>query len=767
MYRNGRQLRRYRFTGKSRQDLGPFDWPMLAHSPIKSNQRDVRFGLFDQVDTNHNHPCTAAIMFDFDDVAYPAGIGLMDSVAAIIGRREMYQVFTGNGFHIYVPLDNGFDPDAVQFYRDSYRDIAEAIWDKHGLLEGKVDTQVFQGTIYGRMPGGYNSKNGVIVRYVGGMLGHRTKNLDEILTISDLEIKERDTTIASTMGNTYKPAEFCGFIKYCVNNKDNLTYDIWRQAMLILGYAGDSETAHLISRDHPKYNEVEVNGFFGENADKYLVNCATIAQDIAPITDGACHSCPHHNTGSCPSLVTGVIPTPSVKTGFHGVSKEGAINRNKVIVEDMVSHWININNGKIMREGNTLYRWADTHWEIINGISCGPKYFPLQIMKELQQLALHPPRNAKILQEMLSTVNMGTDIPPADGLDWDNPRYINFANGVYDLDEDILHDHAPDYHLLGMHDLSYDPEADCPEWRGWLDRALDKDSAQLLQVFFGLALANVPSEQYQQFLWMEGVSGTGKSTVYKVLSDLIGKGRSLFLEASAIHTKESGYSFDFRGKTALIFDDFKPSSSPRYANQWESFCTQFTTAFDVGIRIMQTNTFNVPPKCTLFFTSNGPPPITHDETGILRRIRVIRFYKKPLNIDLDFREKFVQEMPGIINWALDGLDVYREQRAIPMRKEEEAVKELLGDAVEDKFSKFIRTSVVYSKLNSVSATKIFNIFLARTGADEASISHKKFANEMMNRIPSHFRKPLSHFKRRTSAGVMYTNIDIRKGGKND
>ena len=764
-YKSGNQLRRYRFTGQSRQDLGDFDWPMLAHSPIKSHQKDVRFGLFDACDPNYEGALTAAIMFDFDDISYPAGIGLMDAVEAVIGRREMYQVFTGNGFHIYIPLAEGFDDEEIPYYRDSYRDTADEIWEAHGLATGKVDKQVFKGTIYGRMPGGYNSKNGAIVRYVGATQGHRTTDLGEILEAADISLIKRDTMIASTMENTYNPAEFCGFIRYCVDNRDNLTYEIWLQAMLILGYSGDSETAHRISSGHPDYTEEEVNGFFGENSKKYLVNCQTIADDMAPITDGSCHSCPHYNTESCPSLVTGVIPTPSAKTGFHGVTKDGSISRHKVHTEDMVGHWINTNIGKIMREGNSLYRWADTHWDIINGISCGPKYFPHQVMKEIQSLAKHPPRTAKMLQEIMQTVVMGTDIPQADGIDWDNPKYINFTNGVYDLDEDILHNHLPDYHMLGMHDLAYDPEADCPEWRGWLDEVLDKDSAQLLQVFFGLALANVPSEQYQQFLWMEGVSGTGKSTVYKVLSDLIGKGRALFLEASAIHTKESGYPFDFRGKTALIFDDFKPPKSPGYANQWESFCTQFTTSFDVGIRIMQTNTFNFPPKCTLFFTSNGPPPITHDETGVLRRIRVIRFYKKPRHIDLGFRDKFAQEMPGIINWALDGLDIYRDNNGIPVGKEEQATKELLGDAIEDKFSKFLRTSLVYSEHNTVSATKLYNIFLARTGADEASISHKKFANEMMNRIPSHFRRPLSHFKIRRSSGIIYTNIDITKGGK--
>ena len=703
-------MNRCRFIGKSKQLMGKYGWEQLQSEWAIPKQKDIRFELFNGDGT------AKGFMFDFDNVTYLQGYGLMKAAKAVLGDIEMHHVFTGNGHHIYVPVENGIDKEDCRQGKAHYTELAHQIAEEMGWPESVVDAQVFTTGHYGRVPGSTNSKNGKIVTYVKRSDGDRLEYIDDLITLTPV-VETKPVVLTKNKSNfIYRPREYCEFIKYCLENAGELPHPVWLRAMEILGYVDDFETADEISRPHPEYSTSEVESFTNPTAMKYFTKCSRVESDLGELTGNPCQRCSHGGYNGCPSMVTGVLPTPSASRGFHKVSKEGEIVPNMIHAVDVVNHWVNTNKGHAYSAGDSLYKWDKKSWKIVNGINSESR-FPKEILTELQQIPRYRVMEHFSSTELKKTFNCNTTIEMAQEEEFDNPRYVNFKNGVYDMDTGQLHDHAPEFKMIEVNTNTYDPEATCPRWEGWLTDILGKEGARLIQVFFGLALSNVPVEEYQQFLWLEGGSGTGKSTVVRILRELLGTKKTACLTTSSINQKEGGFTFDFRGKSALIFDDFKPPNSKTYSNSWESFITHFTTAFEVGVRVLRVDTYYAKPKCTMFFSANGAPPITGEETGVNRRIRLLRFYKRPEVEDGKFADQFVEEMSGIINWALKGLTIYKRCGRIPMGVQEKEEKEFLIEEVHDPFTTFCKEHIEFNFFGKITATRLYNVFCSKMRVD--------------------------------------------------
>ena len=751
-------MRKLKFVKDGKKDLGAFSWEELLTEESKvDGMKNVRFNLSDE-------GLSHAIMFDYDKCDLGSeDTGLMDAAQSILGDVIIIQVATGCGYHLYIPVNQGVEKGEFDRFRDDWKAVADEIAEKAGV-DAEVDKNVFRDGMYGRVPNSVNSKNGAVVRLVGSTEGDIIETLDEILRPSK-KVKKVVKTFDKKHLGYYNPAEFCGFIKYCRNNNDKLPYDMWKEAMIILGHVGDRDTAMEISSGHEDFSEEEVDRWV--NGKKYPSSCQKVATQFADITDGACYDCPHSGRGSCPSYVSGVLPTPSASRGFHGCTKDGDINPHYVHVDDVVNEWYNRHRGRVLFDGAYLYKYTGKCWTNLGGITSPGKNFPRELLQDLKTIPTYGVSDYKLIEGLMKTMAYSTDA------EWCNPdhfnpeNYLNFTNGLYNIDTDVLSPHSPKDMMLEIQSLEYDPDAECPAWEDWLYSVIDADSVKLLQTFFGLAISNVPSDEYQQFLWLEGVSGTGKSTVMKVLSELITPSRYHAMDASSVKMKEGGVTWDFRGKSALLFDDFKCIPSPSYSMQWETFVTKFTTAFEVGVRELYTKLFHTTPKCTLIFCSNDPPPITSEESGALRRMRQIMFYAKPEVAKLDFRDQFKSEMSGILNWALDGLDEYRQTREIPKGREEKLAEEEAKRGIGDLYARFVREHLEFD-INShsfITTEGLYNAFIARTGAKKEEISLKSFGRLITPRISSEFRVPLSAYKTRVDDKHGFRGMRFKKGGK--
>ena len=71
--------------------------------------------------------------------------------------------------------------------------------------------------------------------------------------------------------------------------------------------------------------------------------------------------------------------------------------------------------------------------------------------------------------------------------------------------------------------------------------------------------------------------------------------------------------------------------------------------------------YQLTPQAKVIWAMNQLPDITSATDGIFRRVRIIGVHPIPEeSIDLLIKEKIMQEGPGILNWAINGLIRFRQ-----------------------------------------------------------------------------------------------------------
>ena len=97
----------------------------------------------------------------------------------------MYHVFTGNGHHIYIPLEQGITKEEVINYKDSYRSRVSQLGD---YIPSKcIDYQMFQYHKHGRLPYTVNSKSNSLVRFVGENNHPVCKTINDLLEFKHVQ----------------------------------------------------------------------------------------------------------------------------------------------------------------------------------------------------------------------------------------------------------------------------------------------------------------------------------------------------------------------------------------------------------------------------------------------------------------------------------------------------------------------------------------------------------------------------------------------------
>jgi P4 family phage/plasmid primase-like protien len=256
-----------------------------------------------------------------------------------------------------------------------------------------------------------------------------------------------------------------------------------------------------------------------------------------------------------------------------------------------------------------------------------------------------------------------------------NNTILNCDNGVLDLKTMKLVPHDKEKYCTKITNIPYNPEAKCENFLSSLDWIFpNKDTRKELQKAYGYSLSGEMDQQVLFFLWGKGENG--KSTITVPLRDIMGDYYNS-LDSKSLEPKKDNTapSSDF---AKLINTRFVLVSEPSLKQRLDDGKLKtLASGEDVNARFMRQNEFTYNPKFKLWIPTNALPMITNIEHGFWRRIIIFPCKNKPKKKILGYYEKFIQpdELPGILNWALQGRQLLEEEGFTPTEEMIEALEE--------------------------------------------------------------------------------------------
>lgn len=312
------------------------------------------------------------------------------------------------------------------------------------------------------------------------------------------------------------------------------------------------------------------------------------------------------------------------------------------------------------------YFWEGSHWA-----ECGTddvrdfvarNIAPVKVAEKSDEgVKLKPlaPGMSKVrdVEEALATLLRRREVADADGT-----LTVHTANGPLLIAEhDRIHSSAtPAVFNLAALPFDYDPAATCPQWEGFLQDIFehDPDARLALQEWFGYFLVGDPG-WLQKMFWLIGPKRSGKGTILEVARSLMGN--------AATATSLTMLSKDFGrenliGKNLAIIDDAR-DPDPRLAHSVVEFLLTLSSGGFTTVARKHRRNWDGALSSNLVAASNTIPRLPDEGGAVSSRLEVIRTKKSFIgHEDTHLGERLMTELPGILNWALNGLDRIRERQ---------------------------------------------------------------------------------------------------------
>lgn len=262
----------------------------------------------------------------------------------------------------------------------------------------------------------------------------------------------------------------------------------------------------------------------------------------------------------------------------------------------------------------------------------------------------------------------------------DSSNTLNLNNGTLDLETIALRPHSRGDYLTSLLPYDYDPAATAPRFEKFLTEVLVKEEnptetdlelCALIQEAMGYSLTNDMSQQVM--FWLSGMGANGKSVLLGVLKSLVGD-KAFALNFSLLGTTDGNYRLaELVGKRVAFCTE-----SPKDGSTSEELMRQLADGSIIDARPIRGTPIQFNSTVKLWWAMNDRPRIKDTTYAFWRRLKLIPFHRvfKEDERDTHLEDKLKVELPGILNFALDGL---QELRRNGMFTKSEAMKQAIEE----------------------------------------------------------------------------------------
>jgi putative DNA primase/helicase len=233
-------------------------------------------------------------------------------------------------------------------------------------------------------------------------------------------------------------------------------------------------------------------------------------------------------------------------------------------------------------------------------------------------------------------------------------RELCVSNGVLDINDPAdpsLEPHTPEKWFTTGLPVEFDPDAECPRFREFVDESVDDDDVAKLQEYLGYSLL-VNEQPFKKALFLVGPTDSGKGTFLGVVEGLLGR-ENVATESlyDLMNTRWGRHSL--YGRAANIRNEVSPGGVSNV-----QLFKELTGSED---RISAENKgepkyeFTVTQK--FWFATNQFPDVEGADEAFYNRLLFVSFPNRVPDSrkDPELDEKLRAELSGILNWALEGL----------------------------------------------------------------------------------------------------------------
>lgn len=252
------------------------------------------------------------------------------------------------------------------------------------------------------------------------------------------------------------------------------------------------------------------------------------------------------------------------------------------------------------------------------------------------------------------------------------------ANGA--AVSNAIREHSPEFFITSGLPYSFDEAAACPKWEKYLSETQpNEENRKCLQMLAGLAL--VPDCRYNIMFFLYGEAGTGKSVFLEVLKALVGKDNTCCIPPSRM--LERFANVELTEKKLNAIGDLPIIPEDGSLNRIEGLLKEMTNGGELFVERKGKDGKKAPVIALNVFATNELPPFTDRSNGIWDRLRIIPFNQRFRGTDQqnpNLINELLEELPGILIWALKGLAILRKLKTFPECAEGKAEREKLRGA---------------------------------------------------------------------------------------
>jgi putative DNA primase/helicase len=315
-------------------------------------------------------------------------------------------------------------------------------------------------------------------------------------------------------------------------------------------------------------------------------------------------------------------------------------------------------------------RWETTHWAEADDATVRAELYKalehatwigLDNHGEPDESGWQPNRNkiANVIEALGAITHLPDKLNTPAWLDRDGPRPAHWGNsgmvactnGLLDVTTRKLLPHTPAYFNVVSVPFDYEPGAAAPQWTEFLEKLWpeDPDSVDALQEFAGYLLSG--ETNLHKILLVIGPTRAGKGTIGRIFTMLLGADNVAGPTLASLAT-QFGLAPLIGKPLATISDARLSGNSTTVVERLLSISGEDALTIDRKYREPWTG--QLPTR--IMIMSNELPGFGDASGAIAHRFIVLVLTRSWLGKeDKELTGKLAGELPGILNWSLDGL----------------------------------------------------------------------------------------------------------------